>query len=50
MSVLYQMMGCFNQDWYLDHASLKAAVDAYLTGTSTESIQQALAELRELLA
>jgi hypothetical protein len=51
MSALYQMMGhCFNEDWYLDYASPKAAVDGYLERFPTEDIQQALAELRELLA
>ena len=44
------MMGYFNQDWYLDYASPKAAVDAYLEGFPTEDIRKALTELKELLA
>ena len=51
MSALQQFIGCyFHEDFIEDYGSPKGAVDAYLKGFSIESVQQALAELRELLA
>lgn len=50
MSALYQMMGCLHQDFLEDYGSPQAAVDAYLEGFPIEDIQQALAEIRDLLA
>ncbi len=50
MSALFQMMLYFGQDFVEDYGTADVALDAYLTGTSTEKIQQALSEVRELLA
>ncbi len=50
MSALFQMMVYFDQDWVDYYPSARAAVDAYLAEFPAESIRQALAELRALLA
>lgn len=50
LPALYQMMGYLGQDFVDDYGTPKAAIDAYLEGFPVESINQALLELRELLA